>query len=213
MSRNKAGADGVQLGMRSALETTLDTTWQDARYAVRGLIRDPVFALTAILAGALGIGATSAVFSVVDRILFRALPYAHEDRLASVGMMAPLDTTEFLLADPYFSLRRNPGPFEEVTAFQAGTIDTDLTEERPIRLHALRVEANFLGVFGIQPVAGRVFTREEDRPNGPRVAMISYGIWRGRFASDPPRWGVLCCWMACRQRSSVFFRRISKCLR
>ncbi len=167
--------------MTAALETTL----QDARYAIRGLLRNPAFSLTAILAGALGIGATSAVFSAVDRILFRALPYANEDRLVSVGMMAPLDINEFLFADPYVSLRRNPGPLEDVTAFQAGTIDTDLTESNPVRLHALRLEANFLEVFGIRPIAGKTFTREEDRPGGPRVAMISYGLWRSRYAGDP----------------------------
>jgi predicted permease len=163
----------------------LETTLRDARYAIRGLTRNPAFSLTAILAAALGIGATSAVFSAVDRILFRALPYADEDRLVSAGMMAPLDTNEFLFAEPYFDLRRHPGPFQEVTAFQAGTIATDLTEGNPMRLRALRLEANFLQVFAIRPLAGRAFTREEDRPGGPRVAMISYGLWRSRFAADP----------------------------
>src|ERR1700722_12027459 len=100
-----------------------ETILQDLRYAVRGLARNPVFSLTAILAAALGIGATSAVFSAVDRILFRPLPYLNENGLVSVGMMAPLDTNEFLFAEPYFDLRRNPGPFLEVTAFQAGTIE------------------------------------------------------------------------------------------
>ncbi len=167
--------------MLSVLESSL----QDARYALRWLARNPAFSLTAILAGALGIGATTAVFSAVDRILFRALPYADEDRLVSVGMMAPLDTNEFLFAEPYFELRHNPGPFEQITAFQAGSIETDLTEHNPVRLHALRLEANFLDVFGIRPVAGRGITRDEDRPNGPSVAMISYGLWQSRFAGDP----------------------------
>jgi putative ABC transport system permease protein len=85
-----------------------ETFLQDLRYAFRGLRRNPVFALTAIVAAALGIGATSAVFSVVDRILFRPLSYLHEDRLVSVGMMAPLDTNEFLLR-PYFELRAESG--------------------------------------------------------------------------------------------------------
>ena len=165
--------------------SALETTWQDARYAIRGLTRNPGFSLTAILAAALGIGATSAVFSAVDRILFRGLSYAGEDRLVSVGMMTPLDTNEFLFAEPYFDLRRHPGPFEEVTAFQAGSIPTDLTETNPVRLSALRLEANFLEVFGIRPLAGRTFTREEDSPGGPRVAIISYGLWRSRFAGDP----------------------------
>ena len=67
-----------------------------------------------------------------------------KSRLVSVGMMAPLDTNEFFLAETYFDLRRHPGPFQEVTAFQAGAIETDLTEGNPVRLHALRLEANFL---------------------------------------------------------------------
>jgi len=163
----------------------LETTWQDARYAVRGLMRNPAFSLTAILAAALGIGATSAVFSAVDRILFRGLPYTTADRLVSVGMMAPLDTNEFLLAEPYFELRHNPGPLEEVSAFQAGEIPTDLTDSNPVRLRALRLEANFLSLFGIRPLVGRTFTRQEDVPGGPNVVMISYGLWRSHFAGDP----------------------------
>jgi predicted permease len=163
----------------------IESTLQDARYAIRGLVRNPVFSLTAILTAALGIGATSAVFSAVDRVLFRPLPYADEGSLVSAGMMAPLDTNEFLSAEPYFDLRRNPGPFQQVTAFQAGTIHTDLTGDNPVRLRALRVEANFLDVLGLPPLAGRAFTLEEDVPNGPRVAMISYPLWRSRFAADP----------------------------
>ncbi len=158
----------------------LDAFSQDIRYAIRGLLRNPAFSLTAILAAALGIGATSAVFSVVDRILFRPLPYSNGDRLVSVGMMTPLDTNEFFLAEPYFDLRKHPGPFQEVTAFQAGTIETDLAETNPLRLSALRLEANFLPVFGITPAAGRVFTASEDRPGGPPVAMISYAMWQSR---------------------------------
>jgi predicted permease len=171
--------------MLSALETTL----QDARYALRWLARNPVFSLTAILAGALGIGATSAVFSAVDRILFRALPYTAEDRLVSAGMLTPLDTNEFLFAEPYMDLRGNPGPFGSVTAFQAGSFETDLTESNPVRLHALRFEANFLDVLGVRPVVGRMFTRDEDRPNGPRIGLISYSLWQSRFAGDPHAMG------------------------
>jgi len=172
--------------MLAARETIwLENIRHDARYALRGLWRSPAFSITAILAAALGIGASSAVFSAVDRILFRALPYAGEDRLVSVGMMAPLDSNEFLLAEPYFELRSDPGPFAGVTAFQAGEIATDLTEGEPVRLRALRVEANFFDLFGLHPAAGRAFTREQDRPGGPRVAMISDALWLSRFSRDP----------------------------
>ncbi len=147
--------------------------------------RNPAYTLTAIVAAAIGIGASAAVFSAVDRILFRPLPYRDEARLVSVGMLAPLDSTEFLLADAYIDLRRHPGPFAAVSAFQAGASACDLTEASPLRLDCMRVEANFLDTLGVRPIAGRTFNREEDLPNGPRVALISYGLWRGRFGGDP----------------------------
>jgi predicted permease len=157
----------------------------DVRYAARALRRNPVFAVAAVLAAALGIGSSAAVFSAVDRVLFRALPYRDEGRLVSVGMMAPLDSNEFLLADGYFDLRRHPGPFEAVTSFQAGSFACDLTEHNPLRLRCLRAEANFLPTLGGVPAVGRIFTAQEDLPNGPRVAMISYGLWQARFGGDP----------------------------
>ena len=152
---------------------------------MRGLRRNPGFSLTAVVAAAVAIGASTAVFSAIDRVLFRPLPYRDEARLVSTGMMAPLDSNEFLLADAYFDLRRNPGPFEAVTSFQAGAIACDLTEVSPLRMRCLRVESNFLDTLGVRPAAGRSFTAEEDRPNGPRVAMISHALWRSRFAGDP----------------------------
>ncbi len=163
----------------------IENTLQDLRYALCGLRRNPGFTLTAVLAAAIAIGATTAVFSAVDRILFRPLPYRDEARLVSTGMMAPLDTNEFLLADAYFDLRRNPGPFAAVTSFQAGAIACDLTEASPLRMGCLRVEANFLDTLGVRLAAGHPFSAEEDRPNGPRVAVISYALWRSRFAADP----------------------------
>lgn len=163
----------------------IEGLFQDVRYGTRGLLRHPGFAITAIVAAAIGIGASTAVFSAVDRILFRPLPYRDEARLVSVGMMAPLDSNEFFLAGNYFDLRHHPGPLAEVTSFQAGNFACDLTENHPLRLNCLRAEANFLATLGIAPVAGRAFTADEDRPNGPHVAMISYGLWSSRFGRNP----------------------------
>jgi predicted permease len=143
-----------------------------------------VFTLTAVFAAALGIGATTAVFSVVDRILFRSLPYPGEERLVSVGMMAPLDTTEFLFDGSYLDWRRNQTPFESITSFTAGVADCDLTETNPARLGCASVETNFLPTLGLSPFLGRNFTEQEQRPNSPRVALISYALWQGRFARD-----------------------------
>jgi putative ABC transport system permease protein len=158
---------------------------QDLRYAVRGMIRNPMFTLTAVFAAALGIGSTTAVFSVVDRILFRSLPYPGDDRLVSVGAIAPLDTNEFETPDAYFDWRKQQTPFESITSFTAGVTDCDLTQENPLRLGCAQVEANFLPVLGVSPLLGRNFTPEEDRRNAPKVALMSYGLWRSRFGRDP----------------------------
>jgi len=162
----------------------LDVLLQDLRFALRGLRKRPGFALVAILTLALGIGSTTAVFSVVDRILFRNLPYPHDERLVSFGDKAPFEANEFVLGPDYVDWKKTQTPFESVTSFVPGGADCDLTEQNPIRLKCALVESTFLPTFGIQPFLGRNFTNDEDRPNAPRVALITYGLWRSRFGSD-----------------------------
>jgi putative ABC transport system permease protein len=163
----------------------LDALLQDLRFALRGLRNRPGFAIVAILTLAMGIGSTTAVFSVVDRILFRSLPYPHDDRLVSFGDQAPFDANEFVLGPDYVDWKRIETPFASVTSFVPGGADCDLTEQNPVRLKCALVESTFLPTFEIQPFLGRNFTSDEDRPHAPRVALISYGLWRSRFASDP----------------------------
>lgn len=161
----------------------MESLGEDLRYAARGFLRNPAFAITAIVVLAIGIGATTAVFSVVDRILFRDLPYPHADRLVSFGIMAPLDTSEFFFSGPYFEWRRAQTPFEAMTTWSSIT-DCDLTDSNPARLGCAPVESTFLPTFGIQPIIGHNFTDREDVQNGPKVALISYGLWRTRFGGD-----------------------------
>ena len=164
----------------------MEILWQDLRYAARGFRRSPVFTLTAVLAIALGIGATTAVFSVVDRLLFRSLPYPDSDRLVSVGIMAPaLDNQEFMLGTAYVQWRQHETPFEGLTSQLPGTADCDLTAENPVRLHCAQVESTFLPTLGVQPMLGRNFTRTEDEPHAPKVALLSYGLWQTRFGGVP----------------------------
>ncbi len=161
-----------------------ETVGHDLRYALRGFRRNPVFTLTALFAIVLGIGASAAVFSVVDRILFRALPYPNDDKLISAGIVAPsLDSNEFLFADSLVRWRRNQTPFASLASFNF-IVDCDLTERNPARLRCARVDSSFLPTFGIQPLAGRNFTREEDLPNAPKVAILFYGFWRTRLGGD-----------------------------
>src|SRR6266851_7150130 len=107
---------------------SLETFLQDVRYALRGFRRNPAFTATIVLTLMLGIGATTAVFSVVDRILFRSLPYGHADRLVSVGLLAPIMQQEFMLGGSYYDWRDNQTPFEAFTS-ETGVNPCDLSEE------------------------------------------------------------------------------------
>ncbi len=159
--------------------------WQDVRYGLRMLGKNPGFTLAAVLTLALGIGATSSVFSVVDRILFRSLPYAHGERLVSFGFVAPIEPTEFMLGADYVEWRARQSSLEAVTSMRPGVADCDLTEQNPVRLSCAQVEGSFLPTFEIQPIVGRNFTFDEDQPKARRVALLSYGLWRSRFGGNP----------------------------
>jgi putative ABC transport system permease protein len=161
----------------------VETVVQDFRYALRALRRYPAFSIAVVLTLMLGIGSTSAVFSVVDRILFRPLPYRDADRLVSVGLVAPIEPQEFMLGGSYFEWQDNQKPFVEMTS-ETGVEPCDLTEVNPVRLDCASVEGNFLPALGITPVIGRNFLPSEDRPDGPKVALISYALWRTRFHLD-----------------------------
>ena len=175
-TRSISGVSGLPL---------LDTLQQDLRFALRGLTQRPGFAIVTILILALGIGATTAVFSVVDRVLFRSLPYRHDERLVSFGVKAPFEGIEFMLAPEYAVLRTQPGPFESMTSLTPGGADCDITEQNAARMTCALVESTFLSTLGIAPVLGRDFTRDDDRPKAPRVALLSYGLWQARFGGDP----------------------------
>lgn len=155
---------------------------RELRLALRGLRRAPGFAALAVLTLAVGIGASTAVFSVVDLLLFRSLPYPHADQLVSFGFSGPIDSNEFNLGKSYLEWRRQTA-FESMTSMYPGT-QCDLTGDSPMRIPCQEVEANFLTTLGISPALGRDFAAEDDRPGAPLVALLGYRLWRSRFGGD-----------------------------
>ena len=156
----------------------------DLRHRVRMLRRSPGFTAVAVLTLALGIGATTAMFSMVDGALFRGLRYPHAEELVSVGVIAPMIDGEFLFAGNYLACRRQQTVFSGFTS-SSGVNDCDLSDDRPARVTCAAVESSFLPSFGIQPILGRNFTADEDRPAAPKVALLWYGLWQSRLGGDP----------------------------
>ncbi len=166
------------------MRNLLDSFLQDLRFALRSYRRSPAFTVTALLAISLGIGATSAVFSVTDRILFRALPYNADQQLVSLGMLAKVvDDGEFLFAADYKDLLDANTPFRAVTSW-SGVDDCDLTDRNPVRQRCAEVDWNFLSVLGVGPILGGSFARTDVLPGAPRKAIISFHLWQSRFGSD-----------------------------
>ena len=182
LTRNPLASESAQ---RPAPGWWLETVLQDLQYAFRGFCRNPVFAVSVLLTLALGIGTTTAVFSVVDRILFRPLPYADASRLVSVGLVHALERQEFLMGRSFVEWRDNQKPFTAIAGQSTMVHNCDLIENNPAELGCIQVQAGFLPLFGITPVLGRNFTPEEDSPNGPRVAILSYALWKGHYNGDP----------------------------
>jgi putative ABC transport system permease protein len=158
---------------------------QDIRYAFRALLRNPSFSLTTVLIIAVGLGSTTAIFSVVDRLLFRSLPYPQSDRIVSIGITIPWLEGEFLFSNNYFNLQdHQKGTFSALTSW-TGIADCDLSELNPQRLSCAQVESNFLPALGVAPLLGRNFAPNDDRTDAPPVALVSYGLWKSRFAGSP----------------------------
>lgn len=163
----------------------IGTFFQDVRHALRGFWRNPVFTIAVLATLTLGIGTTTAVFSVVDRILFRSLPYTHSDRIVSVGLVQSLERQEFTLGGFFFDWQDNQKPFEAFASQGAMSHACNLIETNPEQLDCATLQAGFLPLLGIAPVLGRNFLPEEDLPGGPHVALVSYGLWLDHYNCDP----------------------------
>lgn len=163
----------------------LESVLGDMRYALRGFGRNPIFTCTVIATLALGIGATTAVFSVVDRILFRSLPYADDGRLVSVGTVHSMEKQEFMMGGFFFDWREHQKPFEAMAIQGTMPHACDLVENNPAQLDCLSFDAGYLPLLGISPVLGRNFLPEEVLPNGPHVVIISYGLWQDHYNRNP----------------------------
>jgi hypothetical protein len=158
----------------------------DIRYALRMLAKNPGFTFVALLTLALGIGANTAIFSLVESILLRPLPYREPDRLVRMVQASPeLGLPVWGVSQAGFAAYRDQNrSFEALAIYTSG--GTNLTGAgEPERLSVSNVTADFFKVLGVNPLAGRTFQEGEDAPGKNSVCVISYGLWQRRFAADP----------------------------
>src|SRR5262245_35102685 len=153
----------------------VDTLLQDARYGLKMLRRNPGFTMVAVLTLALGIGATTAIFSVVNAVLLRPLPYRDPDRLVLVPNA---------INQHFLRWRDQSKAFESMAAFRFDTAYFTGSGE-PERLAVARVSVDLFATLGVAPALGRAFTPEDDRVDGEPVVVLSDSFWRRRFGSDP----------------------------
>jgi predicted permease len=163
----------------------LEDTWQDVRYAFRILRRVPGFTAVAILSIGLGIGANAAIFSVVDAVMLRALPYAEPERLVGIwGTHVRSGGRKFLSPAAFLDVKSQTGTLEQVEAVQYITFNL-VTTTGPQRVAGARASAGIFSLLGLGAIQGRTFLQGEDGFASPPVAVLSYGLWQRQFGSDP----------------------------
>jgi putative ABC transport system permease protein len=169
----------------------MQTLWQDLRYGVRMLLKNPGFASIAVLTLTLGIGANTAIFSVVNAVLLRPLPYTEPERLVwfwGVQPMLPLPQAAHSPAD-FLDYQAQNNSFAEMTAYR--NLSFTLTGDgQPERIDGRIVSANYFSLLGVKTAIGRAFAPEDGRAGAARVAVLSHGFWQSHFNDDPKAIGT-----------------------
>ncbi len=158
---------------------------QDVPYTLRTLRKNPGFTATALAALALGIGATTAIFSVVNAVLLKPLTFPDPDRIVSFFLTSPTGPSSGGSATRFNVWREQTQVFQDIAAYEYTGANLTLTAGSfPEQIHGIRVSADYFRLLGAPVIEGRTFTADEDRPHGSHVVVLSHGLWQRRFAGD-----------------------------
>src|SRR5690349_15571820 len=177
--------NGERLHLEISAQELMNTLWQDLRYGMRMLAKKPGFTVVAVITLALGIGANTAIFSVVNGLLLNPLPYRNSERLAIIWTHSPGANVDQDWPSPgqYAAVVSQNTAFEEIAIAQGGNMI--LTGEgAPERIGAVRTSSNMFSILGAKPQMGRVFLPEEDAGGKSTTVILSYGLWQQRFGGD-----------------------------
>src|SRR5215472_10822357 len=174
----------MELALSTDVLSPMETFLTDLRYAFRVLIKSPGFTLVAIIALALGIGANTAIFSVLDRVLLRPLPFPDSERIMSIHRHFPNGNGNSV-SIPKFMAWREAQAFESMAAYDFSGISLNLgTGERPDPVTGVHVTSGFFNVFGVRPILGRTFSAQEDLPNTGKLVVLTFDLWKNRLGGN-----------------------------
>jgi len=158
---------------------------KDVKHSLQLFIKNPGFALAAVAALALGIGANTAIFSVVNAVLLKPLTYPNADRIVEIELSGPQGNAPIASIPKFHTYQQQTSIFSEVAAYDFAGPGFNLTGDRPELIHGIHVTEGYFRLFGAPILMGRTFTPQEDLPNGGHMAVISYGLWQRRFGGNP----------------------------
>ena len=162
----------------------MDSLIKDIRYGLRGLLKRPGFTSTVVITLALGIGASTAIFSVVNSVLLRRLPYRNAERIVAIQEMNPEGKRTQVTSANFLDWRAQNTSFEQLAAIKSSTSNLALSD-RAERLNIAQTNANFFEIFGVNPQLGRFFLPEDEQAGHRSVVVLSHSLWQRHFSSDP----------------------------
>lgn len=162
----------------------MDSIFKDIRYGVRGLLKHPGFTAIVVITLALGIGASTAIFSVVDSVLLRRLPYRNAERIVAIQELNPAGKRIQSTSGNFLDWRAQNTVFEHLAAVRTSPVNLALADQAE-RVELAQVNANFFDVFGLTPQYGRLFIPQDEQAGHQPVAVVSFSLWQRRFGSDP----------------------------
>ncbi len=162
----------------------VELLWQDVRFALRQLRRNPGFTIAALAALTIGIGANTAIFSVVNTVLLKPLAYPDADRMVEFLAPSTIIASNLACIPEFHFYQRQTSVFQEVAGYDNAGPGFNLTGDRPEQLHGIHVTEGYFRVYGAPVILGRTFTPQEDSPHGGKAVVLSYGLWQRKFHGD-----------------------------
>src|SRR5580658_5209604 len=159
--------------------------WNDVKHALHMFIKNPGFTFAAVAALALGIGANTAIFTVVNAVLLKPLSYPHADRIVELELTGPNGHNAIASIPKFHIWQQQSSVFQEVAAYDFAGPGFNITGDGPEQVHGLHVTEGYFRLFGAPVLLGRTFTPQEDAPNGGHVVVLSYGLWQRKFGGNP----------------------------